>query len=87
MRKSNLLPKEGRVPTIGGMSKAGAFLTTLFLAALVMGPGPGAWLIDGTPDDPALWFGIPALYLWTLLWFAVMAACVVTAALTLWKNR
>ena len=68
------------------MSKLGIILTVVFLAALFFGPGPGAMLIDGSADQPAIWFGIPALYLWALLWFAVMSACVVTAALTLWKK-
>lgn len=62
-------------------------LITLFIIALLMGAGPGATLIDGTVDDPAIWFGVPALYVWVLLWFAIMAGCVVTAALTLWKNE
>ena len=68
------------------MSRSGTILTVVFLAALVLGPGPGAMLIDGTPEEPAIWFGVPALYLWALLWFAVMSACVVTAALTVWKK-
>lgn len=62
-------------------------LAALFALALLMGPGPGAMLIDGTAEKPAIWFGVPALYLWTLLWFAVMAGCVVTAALTIWKEN
>jgi hypothetical protein len=44
-------------------------------------------LIDGSADSPAFWFGVPALYLWALFWFAVMAGCVVAAALTLWIKR
>jgi len=68
------------------MSRFGIILTLLFLLALVMGPGPGAMLIDGTAERPTFWWGIPALYLWALGWFAVMAGCVVTAALTLWKK-
>ncbi|MBB6431709.1 hypothetical protein [Algisphaera agarilytica] len=61
-------------------------LVTLFFVALIMGPGPGSMLIDGTSENPAAWLGVPALYLWTLLCFGVMAGCVVTAALTLWKT-
>lgn len=68
------------------MSKTGRVLTSVFVSALVLGPGPGAMLIDGSAEEPALWFGIPALYLWALLWFLVLAGCVVTAALTIWKN-
>ena len=38
------------------MSK-GQLLSSIFLVALVLGPGPGAALIDGTPEDPNIWFG------------------------------
>ena len=68
------------------MNKLGPLLATFFVLALLLGPGPGAMLIDGSPEEPAIWFGIPALYVWALLWFAVMASCVVTAALTVWKK-
>ncbi|MCH2065050.1 MAG: hypothetical protein MK194_15150 [Roseibacillus sp.] len=64
----------------------GPLLTVIFLVALVLGPGPGATLIDGTKEAPNIWFGIPALYLWVVFWFLVMAACIVTAALTVWKE-
>ena len=61
-------------------------LSTLFLLALVMGPGPGAMLIDGSADAPAFLFGVPALYLWILLWGGVMAGCILVAAMTVWRN-
>ena len=64
----------------------GPLLTVIFLVALVLGPGPGATLIDGTTEPPNIWFGIPALYLWVVFWFLVMAAYIVTAALTVWKD-
>ena len=64
----------------------GRLLSAIFLLALVMGPGPGATLIDGSPDEPAIWFGVPALYLWVVLWFLVMAGCIVFAAFTVWKE-
>ena len=65
----------------------GQSLTAIFLVALLLGPGPGATLIDGTPGKPNIWFGVPALYLWVVLWFLVMAGCIVTAALTVWNDR
>ena len=61
-------------------------LGVIFLSALILGPGPGANLIDGSPAEPNFLFGIPALYLWLVFWFLVMAACVVTAARTLWTE-
>ncbi len=64
----------------------GRILTALFLLALVLGPGPGAELIDGTAEHPNIWFGVPALYVWVVLWFLVMAGCIITAAFTVWKD-
>jgi hypothetical protein len=64
----------------------GHLLSAIFLLALVLGPGPGATLIDGTVEEPNIWFGIPALYLWVVLWFLVMAGCIITAAFTVWKD-
>lgn len=67
------------------MSK-GPLLSIIFLLSLVLGPGPGATLIDGTRENPSIWFGIPALYVWVVFWFLVMAGCIVTAALTIWSK-
>ena len=64
----------------------GHLLSAIFLLALVLGPLPGATPIDGTPEEPNIWFGVPALYLWVVLWFLVMAGCIITAALTVWKD-
>lgn len=43
-------------------------------------------LIDGTAEAPRILFGVPALYLWALLWFAVLSGCVLTASLTVWRK-
>jgi len=64
----------------------GPLLSIIFLLSLVLGPGPGATLIDGTRENPSIWFGIPALYVWVVFWFLVMAGCIVTAALTIWSK-
>jgi len=64
----------------------GKLLSIIFLLSLVLGPGPGATLIDGTRENPSIWFGIPALYVWVVFWFLVMAGCIVTAALTIWSK-
>lgn len=62
-------------------------LGVLFLLALVMGPGPGAALVDGTPQDPNFIAGVPVLYVWLVFWFGVMAGCVLVAARFLWKEE
>jgi len=66
--------------------RRGWLLTVVFLIALVLGPGPGTAMIDGTRESPNIWFGIPALYLWVVFCFLVMVTCILTAALTLWKD-
>lgn len=65
----------------------GRLLSAIFLLALVMGPGPGATFIDGSPEAPLFLLGIPALYVWLVLWFLVMAGCIITAAVTLWNDE
>ena len=61
-------------------------LALVFLFALLAGPGPGAALVGGSADAPRILFGVPALYLWLVLWFLVMAGCVVIAARKLWRE-
>ena len=66
---------------------AAIILTVIFLFALVMGAGPGSLLIAPPGSDPPLWFGMPALYLWAVLWFFVEAAVILIAARTLWRKE
>ncbi len=63
-------------------------LSALFVFALFMGPGPGVWLVNPDPADPdahRTLLGAPIIYVWAVLWFAVEAAIVIIAAMTLWK--
>ncbi len=62
-------------------------LAGVFLIALIMGPGPGAMLVDGSAAAPNFLFGVPALYLWLVFWLLVMAGCVVVAARCLWRDE
>ena len=64
-------------------------LILIMLLALLMGPGPGIYLVNPDPGDPdAIRFllGMPIIWLWTVFWFLVEAACIVTAATCLWKE-
>jgi hypothetical protein len=72
------MPRKNRRLTI--------ILSAVFTLALILGPGPGAMLIDGSADAPAFLFGVPTLYLWTLLWFSVLSGCILVAAMTIWKK-
>ena len=65
-------------------------LTLVFILAMVMGPGPGVYLIDPGPEHegpaPTL-IGLPIVYAWAVLWFGVQAAVLVTAYLTVWQGK
>lgn len=58
----------------------------VFLFALIMGPGPGIYLVNGYAAKGETILGMPALYFWAVLWFLVEAAVVLTAYLTIWKK-
>ncbi len=62
-------------------------LSAIFAFAIIMGPGPGLYLINPDPADvhAVVALGsVPVLYLWALFWFAVQAAVVLTAYFKLW---
>ena len=66
-------------------------MALIFVFALVMGAGPGINLVNPNPADPAarltILGGIPVIYAWVLLWYAVEAAVAVTAYFFLWKDE
>ena len=62
-------------------------LTGVFLFALVMGPGPGIYLINPDPGDAEAStsvFGMPIVYVWAVFWAMVMGLAVVVAYAFLW---
>ena len=64
-------------------------LAGLFALAVVMGPGPGVYLVNPDPGDPhttTTIATIPILYLWALCWFVVQASVVVVAYFYLWDS-
>ncbi len=61
----------------------------MFVLALIMGPGPGIYLINPDPADPdaqRFLFGAPIVYVWAACWFFVQAASVVLAYLFVWNS-
>jgi len=64
-------------------------LTLIFILAMIMGTGWGVLLVNPAADDPAarvvVW-GLPVIYLWGLLWYAVQVAVIVTACFTVWSR-
>lgn len=62
--------------------KIGAVLAALFVFALIMGPGPGVMLVN----TPKPFLGVPAIYLWGLLWYVVEVVIVVLAYKLVWTD-
>lgn len=64
-------------------------LVVTFIFAVMMGAGPGVYLVNPDPGDPeARRFigGIPIVYAWAVFWFAIQATCVVIAYRRLWRT-
>ena len=73
-----------------GRRKLAAVLGLVFLFAMLMGPGPGLYLVNPDPADPNarfFFFGMPVVYVWAVFWFFVQAAVVVIAYVRLWDDR
>ena len=64
-------------------------LSSVFLCAMVMGAGPGIYLINPDPADPnarVAFLGMPVVYVWVAFWFSVQAAVVLIAYFALWDR-
>ena len=67
--------------------RLGIALTVVFLIALVMGAGPGLYLVNPNPGDPettVAWCDVPVIYAWTVFWFLVEGGVVLVAYFCLW---
>lgn len=61
----------------------------MFILALIMGPGPGIYLINPDPGDPEakrFLFGMPIVYVWASFWFIIQASAVALSYFLLWKD-
>ena len=62
-------------------------LIAVFLIAMFMGSGPGLRLINPDPTDPNAVFtflGLPKIYAWGLLWYAVQLTVILIAYFKIW---
>ena len=65
-------------------------LSILFVLTIVMGAGPGVYLVNPDPADPEavrFFMGMPVVYVWSVGWFLVEAAVVVIAYFTIWSKE
>ena len=69
----------------------GIMLGLIFVFALVMGTGPGIYLVNPDPGDPAakltIFGSVPVIYAWVMFWYMVEAAVAVIAYFCLWKDE
>lgn len=69
--------------------KLAIVLSLLFLLALVLGPGPGLRLVNPNIEDPNARYtvmGLPIIYAWGLLWYAVQLIILLIAYCKLWNE-
>ena len=74
-------------PSIKSSGKLAWILSSVFLCALIMGPGPGVYLINDYAASGGTILKVPALYFWAVFWFAVEAAVIVAAYKLIWKDE
>lgn len=64
-------------------------LAAIFIFAVIMGPGPGLYLVNPSPEDAttATFLGMPVLFAWAVFWFLVQAGVVLVAYCKLWTKQ
>lgn len=62
-------------------------LLAAFFFALLMGAGPGIYLVNDYAAAGGTLLGMPALYAWAVGWCAIEAAIVLIAFLTVWRSE
>ena len=64
-------------------------LFVLFLLAMIMGSGPGLYLVNpdiSAPNPSFTTFGLPTIYVWGLFWYAVQLGVILRAYFYHWKD-
>lgn len=67
----------------------GIALSVIFVLAVVMGTGPGIYLVNPDPADPETvrtFLSLPIIYAWVVFWFLVQAGVILVAYFKLWKE-
>ncbi|MBC8877140.1 MAG: hypothetical protein H8E44_47535 [Planctomycetes bacterium] len=72
-----------------GRKRLAVVLSVIFALAIVMGGGPGMYLVNPDADDPDATFtflSMPVIYAWIVFWFLVQAGVVLVAYYRLWDS-
>lgn len=68
--------------------RLGKWLAAVFMMVMILGPGPGLRLVNpdpaGTDKDAFFVGGLPIIYAWGLLWFAVQILIILVAYKKIW---
>jgi hypothetical protein len=79
--------QNGDVHKISPLAKVLAAVVGL---SIFMGAGPGLRLVNpdtSNPDAVYIFFGMPVIYMWVLLWCVISAAAVVAAYFKIWLKE
>ena len=71
-------------------SRLGLVLGAVFALAVLMGTGPGLYLVNPDPSDPETKLtvlGMPIIYVWAVCWFFVEAGVILVAYFWLWNSE
>ena len=80
---------DDRQPSVGQKNRLSIVLGVVFVLALLMGAGPGIYLINPDPasSGPApTWLGMPIVYTWVVFWTFVQGAVVLVAYFSVWNS-
>jgi len=71
--------------------KLAVILGIIFTFALLMGPGPGIYLVNPDPANPNATFtvlgGVPVIYIWAVGWYTVQAVVAIVAYFFVWDKK
>lgn len=77
------------MPNVNSTKRLKLWLTVCFTIAMLMGPGPGLYLVnpDATAGEASATMGnVPVLYLWALFWYGVQVTVLVFAYFLVWER-
>lgn len=64
------------------MNRLSITLIIAFFFAMIMGPGPGVFIVNGR--GPIL--SVPAIYAWAVFWFLIQVTIIVISYFRIWKG-
>ena len=85
-RQSSIVNRQSSIPPSNQLA---VVLGVIFVLAVVMGAGPGIYLINPDPANAGptpTFLGMPVVYAWTVFWTFVQGAVILVAYFCLWNT-